>query len=711
MLYAEINQDFLPLLLRLLFNTCPYYHDRNSRRAVQRCIRTIFSSDATPETLAGFVKAVHEETLKPSLAPSNAFVLVEWCSILLQELSGTPHWEKWGLETVVNNARALELCLSSSSRSNVKHSALVITRRGLRAIFSKGSTRQKVIGDALTRLASKAGQPSANNAIMLGVIGGVCARKPEAKAILERNKSHFYTFYTREIIGSRVPVPSHIANGLEDFFADFTTKEDVEKDIIPSLEKALLRAPEIVLNDLVSPLFHSLSDSVDLSTILHKSLLKPLLSNIKSTNSTIRHGALNAFKAAVLKCHEMVVISQIAEEILSHLKAGTPDQRTYYAEMLAALPVSEKTAATMSPALASVAGKEANELALAAETSALLNYLEWGVKNGISFEKPVIDAFVKGISDKKVSIRRLWTIRLGQLFLSTKDETILKLKFLALAESCSPALLEIWSQVTTNAIAAAQSGLITVAYIFTAISGAKLAILSSSKVDAALKKAQVVRQALTLEPKPSFLLNQRIYGKLTSDDDFMWLIQALSSLAQDVTSFEPGSAVALAWSQAIIFCICSSTVKPELRKEASRALSRLYVHNPNQISGIITAGLWRWRNSVESGEKDSAANTAKSDNQNLHLVVKSICLPPASTAQFGGEVSESIRKNQMISMLVISRPELLPRVSWIELCLRVQVDPGNLARESGELLIQQIFHSTSFDEKVSDHFQTSNNRG
>ena len=711
MLHAGINQDLLPLLLRLLFNTCPYYHDRNSRRAVQRCIRTIFGSDATPEALASFVKAVHEETLKPSLAPSNAFVLVEWCSILLQELSGTPHWEKWGLETVVNNARALELCLSSSSRSNVKHSALVITRRGLRAIFSKGSTRQKVIEDALTRLASKASQPSANNAIMLGVIGGVCARKPEAKAILERNKSHFYSFYTREIIGSRVPVPSHIANGLEDFFADFTTKEDVEKDIIPSLEKALLRAPEIVLNDLVSPLFHSLSDSVDLSTILRKSLLKPLLSNIKSTNSTIRHGALNAFKAAVLKCHEPGVISQIAEDILSHLKAGTPDQRTYYAEMLAVLPVSEKTAATMSLALASVAGKEANELALAAETLALLNYLEWGIKNGMSFEKHVIDAFVKGISDKKVSIRRLWTIRLGRLFLSTKDETILKLKLLALAESCSPALLEIWSEVTTNAIAAAQSGLITAAYIFTAISGAKLAIISSSKVDAALKKAQVVRQALTLEPKPSFLLNQRIYGKLTSDDDFMWLIQALSSLAHDVTSFEPGSAVALAWSQAIIFCICSSTVKPELRKEASRALSRLYVHNPNQISGIITAGLWRWRNSVESGEKDSAANTAKSDNQNLHLVVKSICLPPASTAQFDGEVSESIRKNQMISMLVISRPELLPRVSWIELCLRVQVDPGNLARESGELLIQQIFDSTSFDEKVYDHFQTSNNRG
>lgn len=705
-LHLEIGQDSFPALLRLFFNTYPYYHDRNSRRAVQRCIRLIFSSDATPEALTGFVKAVHAETSKPNLAPSNAFVLVEWCSILLQTISGTSHWEKWGLETILSNAQALELCLGESSRSNVKHSALVVTRRGLRTVFSKSDTQRKRIEDAVQNLASKSSRPSANNAIMLGVIAGVCARKPEAKEILAGRKTEFYTFYNREIIGSRTPVPIHIANGLEDFFVAFTSKEDIEKEVVPSLEKALLRAPEIVLNDLVSPLFHSLSDSVDLSTVLRKNLLKPLLSNVKSTNAAIRHGALNAFKAAVVKCHEADIVAQIAEEILNPLKSGklsSADQRIYHAEMLAMLPVSKTTAAMLSPTLAVVAGKETNEAALAAETIALLHYLEWGVKNEMDFDKPVIDAFLKGISEKKAPFRRLWTLRLGQLFWSTDDQGILKSRFSSLAESSMPALLETWNEATTNPLAASQSGLVTAAYVFTAISYAKLVPISSSKIEAALKKAQVAQQALTMEPKPSFLLNQRIYGKLTGDDDFKWFIRALSYLFQDLATVEPDSTIAIGWSQAMIFCICSSTVKPALRIEAIHALSRLYVQSPTHISNIIVAGIWRWRRSIETGEKDSAASAAKSDNQNLRLVVKSICLPPADISRFGGEVSELIRKDQMISMLVLARPELIPGVNWIDLCLRVEVDPGELARIAGESLIQQILDSTSFDEKVLNH--------
>jgi hypothetical protein len=296
----EIDQKLFSPLLELFFNTYPYYEDRHSRRAVERCIRIIFSSDAAPEGLAGFVKSVHLETSKPGLAPSNAFVLVEWCSTLLEVLSSSSNWEKWGLETVVCHAQALELCLAGS-RPTVKHSALVVTWRGLRKVFWNSETRGKRIGDAVRKLTSKGNQSSAKNAVMLGAIAGVCARQPDARAILSTQKSEFYAFYNREIIGSRTTVSEHIAKGLKDFFLDFTTEEDLEKEIVPSLEKALLRAPEIVLNDLVTILFRSLSDSVDLSAILRAKLLKPLLSNIKSTNATIRQGAFSAFNAAVLK--------------------------------------------------------------------------------------------------------------------------------------------------------------------------------------------------------------------------------------------------------------------------------------------------------------------------------------------------------------------------------------------------------------------------
>jgi len=280
---------------------------------------------------------------------------------------------------------------------------------------------------------------------------------------------------------------------------------------------------------------------------------------------------------------------------------------------------------------------------------------------------------------------------------------ILKSKFSSIAESSVPALLATWNEIVTNPLAAAQSGLVTASYVFTAICQEKIAHISSPKVEAALKKAQVPQQALTMNPKPSFLLNQRIYGKLTSDDDFKWFIRALSSLFKDLANARTDAETAMGWSQAIIFCICSSTFRPAIRREAALTLTRLYVHCPTQVSNIIMAGIWRWRNSIESNEKDSAAAIAKTDIQNLHLVVKAICLPPAEIARLGGDVTETVRQNQMISMLVLARPQLLPRVNWIDLSLRMEIDPGNLARTSGDLLITEILESTSFKETVLDH--------
>jgi hypothetical protein len=40
-------------------------------------------------------------------------------------------------------------------------------------------------------------------------------------------------------------------------------------------------------------------------------------------------------------------------------------------------------------------------------------------------------------------------------------------------------------------------------------------------------------------------------------------------------------------------------------------------------------------------------------------------------------------------------------VTWIDMCLRVQVDPGELARVFGDFLVQQIIDKTNFDESVS----------
>lgn len=698
-----ISPRLFPALLQLFFTTYPFYADRDSRRAIQRCLRTIFSCGAPPQALAEFIKALDLETTKQGLAAANAFVLVEWCGVLIQEMAGTGLWEKWGVQMIECSSRALELCLGESSKHNVKHSALVVTRRALRKAFSPGESQGTIIESVVRKLSAKGTQLTARNAIMLGVVAGVCARKTQAKENLVQLKSEYYAFYVREIIGSRTQIPRHIASALGDFFVDFTTKDDVEKEIVPALEKALLRAPEIVLNDLVTPLFQSLPESIDLSSVLQGKLLKPLLSNLKSSNATIRRGALSAFKAAVVKCHDLGVVSKIGEEILAPLKSGklsSADQRALYAEMLSALPVSEDLLAKIGPAIAATASKEANEAALYSETSTLLYYLTNGPTTGKELDKQIIDAFVKGISDKKIPTKKLWTIRLGELFWAIQDDSIVKSQLSKLAEAVIPALMDIWQETATNSMQAGQSGLVVAAYVFTAISESKLALTTSPKIEMALKKAQIHQQALLIEPKPSFLLNPRIFTKLTTDDDTRWLVRALVSVSQRLSSIEPDSAIAVAWSQAMIFCICSATITSDLRREASRALSLMYVKNAALIYKVIIAGLWRWRDAVELGEKESAAAAAKSETNELHMVVKAICLSPAEITELGGSIDSTVKKEQMISLLVLSRPRLLPRVTWIDTCLRVGVDPGDLARTSGDVLMQQILHRTSFDVNV-----------
>jgi hypothetical protein len=699
-----VEEQHFPELLQLFFGTYAFYHDRHSRQAVQQCIRIIFSRDRDPKALSSFIDTLQIEAAKPGIAPSNAFVLVEWFGILLQQCAGTEQWARWGIEIILSDSQVLELCQSVSTKSNLRQSALVVTRRALRKVFSHRETRELSINDFVSRLTDKSTKPTSRNAIMLGVIAGVCSRLAELKTILEPRKFDIYAFYIREIFGSRSPVPAHIANGLHDFFISFATNEDVETYLIPSLEKGLLRAPEIVLDDLLTPLFRSLPESIDLSDAYCGKLQKPLLSNIKSSNAAIRHGAIAAFKVAIAHCHKEESLIKISEEILNPLKSGkipAADQRALHSEMLAAIPISEKLSGKLLPSIATVAAKEASEIALSMETAVLVAHVTWCIAEDVNVDKVILETFVKGIADKKIPIRRLWTVRLGEIFWAIKGAEMKNSSFISLAESVLPGLLELWNEIIANPVVAAQSGLVTAAFVLTAVTPTKFEPIHNGKIDASLKKAHVLQQALTIDPKPSFLLIHRIYTKLTTEDDIVWFIRALFAVSGRLDVMDPEASVAIAWSQAVIFCICSNNVTPTLRRQAIEALSHAYVQLPTVIGDIITSGLWRWIQSVESGEKDGPASAARVGSTQLHLVVKSICLSSLEASRISAEISISTREQQMISLLVISRPELLPHVHWIDLCLRIEVDPGDLARKHTDALLEQILSFTNFNEAVS----------
>lgn len=171
-------------------------------------------------------------------------MLVEWCSVLLQVIaSQTGLWEQWGLKVVQPQAQLLERCCGAGLREGRIHTALVVTRRGVRAIAKNAEIKETAIDEMITTLTTKSSASTAGNAPLLGVIAGVCDRLSSMRALLQKHSSTYYTFYTREIVGSRTIVPAHIADGLHDFFcSSVVTQDTVEQELIPAIEKALLRS-------------------------------------------------------------------------------------------------------------------------------------------------------------------------------------------------------------------------------------------------------------------------------------------------------------------------------------------------------------------------------------------------------------------------------------------------------------------------------------
>ncbi len=709
-----VSENSCQGVVAILFRTYPFYYDRPSRRAVQDCLEVLLANPSYAGSVPLLFKAFNREASKHGLAPSNAFVLVEWGSKFLQHCSGTEEaWSSYGNDLVISHARILEVCCSSGVRPSVKQSALVVTRRALRRVLGGNSNRDATVGSIVTLLTAKSQPLGFRSAVFLGVVAGVCARLPNMRPVIEHQKSHYYSFYTREIIGSRFKVPKHVVLGLTDFFADFTTCEDLRRDVVPAIEKALLRAPEVVLDDLISPLVNSLPLAIDLTQLLSEYLLKPLLSNIKSQNIAIRNGAMSAVIVLISRCKNQKYLEHITDDILLPLstsKLAAAEQRALHARMLSLLPWQASQTESICTSLATIVTKEPNEGALGAEASALTQQfcimvasgLEIGSKAGTS----ISDVFSRGLSDKRTATRKIWALRAGDLLWFLKGQASAGPAIIQLVEALVPKALHILDEASLSSQAAGQSGLAVAAYVFTALWKYLLEIVQDDALKAAIRKAKVYDRVLTPSPKSSVLLNHRIYTKVLAQEDYTWIIRALMACSGDITNVGVTSATGDAWVQVFLYLISASSVPPDIQKHAVTALTQVYSQDPAVVAGTLVKGIWNWLRSVEMDDQDTAAVAAKTGNTRLYIAVRSICLPLRMRQPGRGDTDAQVLQAQLMNMLVLCRPEIVPRVSWIEMCLRVGQDPGAVVRANAVQCVEQVDRfltsddSTSFSSKV-----------
>lgn len=696
--HTELPAERLPLVFRLLFQSHPYYLDRGSRAAVRKCLQSLHESLALSEVFVkALIAAIKAESNKPGIAASNAFVLLEWSGNILAQISKSPEaFNKYIQDVLTTQVALLDICMGSlTAKGSLKKSALAAARRGLRAAFSLKSDYKLNIKTIVDKLTTKAPSSTSKNALLLGIVSGVCARASKPKEVLEELKKDIYAFFVREIVGSRTPVPNHISESLHDFFASFTTALDFDTELVPALERALLRAPEVVL-DVIPALFTAIPDNIDLSKPVAEKLLKQFLSCVKSSNANIRNGAVTAFKASISRTPptDPAAILKIAEELVTPLKTGkvaSADQRVLYGLMLKSLPRSPQLAKIVSAGLVETVVKEPNEAAVGSLSAALF----WHFPIEVGPEKTVIDAISKGLVDKRPNFRRIWVARLGDLVWSLPDTPPAATQ--AFIGTLIPKLVDSWADVVANPLPATQSGLVTAGYVFTAIALEKLSKWADPQVKAALKTTDIITAALAMAPRASFLLNPKVFTKLTDDDDNKWAARALMATADAIIYDEIH---ADAWVLSVLYMICAATVSMAVKKEALASLTAAYLRRPDQIGRIILAGVWQWLRTLEHGAADRVPAAAKTGGTQLHTVVHAFVLPPTE------DVNKEIVKNQLVNLAVVAHHELMPGVDWIRLCQRAAIDPGELAREKATRLVAEIRMYTGLSGK-SNHIRAA----
>lgn len=664
-----------------MLETYPLYKDRASRKAIQNVIRAFLHSPTIGDAaVKGFINYLSRESQKPVVAPSNAFVLLEWCCLAQEEVVKNSAWLDACLSQLSTAAaRCLDKTEDVGVRNSVQHSSLVIARRGLRAILRDADAGSKAISLIVSELTSGP-SASAQNAQYLGVVCGVSFRIAERKDELRGLSSKVLDFYVKHVLGSKTVLAQHQAYGLSDYFASFIDMKDMTEVLAPAIEKSILRSAEVVLQGPITALAKYLSRDLDISSLIQAKLVKPLLSSMGSTNANVREGAGKTLSALLARGGESAILARIATDLVGALKtakAANHELRGLISDALLSVPPEAGASATIVEALVPAATKEANEVSFRKELNVLSFHLPALVQSE-NFTKAISESLMKNCGDKFASRRKCWHLCLASTLLSLNQvpEQGPSRDFVTTALGN---LQKVYDEVVPNPLPAAQSGLAAAGYALPALLGCEIAKSQG------LAEAKILTQVFD-SPGTSFLLNVKVYSKLVHADDQLWALRALRGVA--IGLGKAGAASAKAWARAVLHFVLAREADQSVRRQAGRTISDLYRNQPGPVGQSIMNG-------VEDLLQDIYQQNPQDVPQplgdiKLHHALKHILPSKESGTPSELSIPEALLEKQAVESITLLRPELIAHTEWIATCLALGLDPGQLASKEHPALFERI---------------------
>lgn len=458
--------------------------------------------------------------------------------------------------------------------------------------------------------------------------------------------------------------------------------------------------------------------SFDPSSIFASKWVEPLLNHLRSTSATTVKGAKAFWEALCLVCREEEDMVKVAESIRKALTSGKVsswEHRSTAYNVLSSLSQVRKPTVSQKAleAYFEVLGKETHEQAMAAAIDGIRShgtivlYTDEYCNAHVEFVNKIVKSSTEGLNSVKPLARKSWANAVGATFwdhekpsdtISSKTVDYLQALFKTYNKIIDKPLL--WKDGPLDA------------YVMLAMISGRIQHWPSipQPVTDLLKSQKYPEQLLVSEPKPSYLLWDRIYTKATSAEEGLWLVRALANVFLNETkeSLVQTKAGYLA-AQAIIWLITSH---PEhtVRRAARDETAVLAAADPVKLGHFMRSSLKQWLLDLEQQTKDSTAVIASSaESYNKETSIYRLASLLNAATSFSKDLDESAKYAEVTELIILAHHQYIAsptnKYNWITLVQRAGVDPGKLVKEKSDYLIDMLKNALAARKDVSIFFK------
>ena len=227
------------------------------------------------------------------------------------------------------------------------------------------------------------------------------------------------------------------------------------------------------------------------------------------------------------------------------------------------------------------------------------------LENNTPMDDEVTKMVIAGLMDKRAKIKVGWATASSSIIWNAKSTNP---SLVAFSKNISKNLFGVFNEVAANGVQASQNRTILAGYAICAATLGRWSEWPDSQLctvpsencltTAQLVKSEgVLKSATAVAPKPSFLLNERIYSKLSVERDQLWAINALEVVG--TTDLEH---MGLGWSIAAIYFVVNPGLSWKVRSTAmvmvEKVLLSLEVEKRCEGADYVVLGMEDWLRQV-----------------------------------------------------------------------------------------------------------------